>query len=160
MITFPRRSRKWLSLSFGWKYGKRVARTKLSYGAPRQARNPRCGYVVYLHHSVAAKVAVNRPTAVMHSRLARTAAADGKANDCNNCSLSFPFRTKALWEGACTSPRSICERAHRELGNPVNSLCTAIQVQSRTTRDRGWTLCDGSVCGTNSESNFWKVMEE
>lgn len=48
--------------------GKRVLRTKLSYGAPRRARNPRCGYVVYLHHNVTAKVAVNRPAAVMHSR--------------------------------------------------------------------------------------------
>lgn len=57
---------------------------------------------------------------------ARTAAADGKANDCNNCSLSFPFRTKALRGGACTSPRSTCERARRKLGNPVNS-CTAIR---------------------------------
>jgi len=101
-----------------------------------RARNPRCGYVVYLHHNVAAKVAVNRPTAVMRSRLAHTAAADGKVNDCNNCSLPFPFRTKApLRGGACISPRSTCERARRELGNPVNSLCT-IRVQSRSARDR------------------------
>ena len=85
--------------------------------------------------AVAAKVAVNRPTAVMLSRLAHTAAADGKVNDCNNCSLPFPFRTKALRGGACTSLRSTCERARRKLGNPVNSLCT-IRVQSRSARDR------------------------
>lgn len=56
----------------GWKYGKRVLRTKLSYGDSSRARNPRCGYVVYLHHNVAAKVAVNRPTAVMRARPQQT----------------------------------------------------------------------------------------
>lgn len=135
------------SSTFGWKYGKRILHTKLSYGALRQAHSPRCGYVVYLHHNVATKVAVNRPAVVMHSQLARTAAADGKANDCNNCSLSFPFRTKALCEQERTSPRSTCERARRKLGNPVNSLCMAIQVQSRSKRSR-------TRCATSLQNKF------
>jgi len=81
-------------------------------------------------------------------------AADGKANDCNNCSLPFPFRTKApLRGGACTSLRSTCERARRELGNPVNSLCMVIRVQCERSRD-------GNVCRTNSESNFREVIEK
>jgi len=87
-------------------------------------------------------------------------AADGKANDCNNCSLPFPFRTKApLRGGACTSPRSTCERARREPGawKPSELVVhVAIRVQSRLyERSR-----DGNVCRTNSESNFREVIEK
>lgn len=139
MITFPgsleneysQRSHPSLAESTGSKFFARNCRMEIQVGHVIFSAD-----MLYLHHNVAAKVAVNRPTAVMRSRLAHTAAADGKANDCNNCSLPFPFRTKALRGGACTSPRSTCERARRKLGNPVNSLCTATRVQSRSARDR------------------------
>lgn len=76
----------------------------------------------------------------------------GKPTTAIIAAYHFRFERKLFEEEPRTSPRSTCERARRELGNPVNSLCTAIRVQSRSLRERSramWTNC-----GTNSEFNF------
>lgn len=97
-----------------------------AYEDPRRARNPRCGYVVYLHQCcAAAKVAVNRPVAVMHLRRPQQT---GKPTAAIIADYHFHFERKlprgeAKEPRARASPRSTCERARiPKLGNPVNSL--------------------------------------
>lgn len=72
--------------------------------------------------NVAAKVAVNRPAAVMHSRLVRTAAADGKVKPTTAIIAAYHFRfERKLVE---VEPRHFAtlDLGANASGNPVNSL--------------------------------------
>lgn len=66
--------------------------------------------------NVAAKVAVNRPAAVTHSRLVRTAAADGKVKPATAIIAAYHFRfeRKLVEVEPRILPRSTCKRTRLE----------------------------------------------